>query len=1022
MNKSPFQLARYDHTDLLTKAADFLILQHYGELYTAMSDTSLQVWVCITVEYVTLASLSRDLGTLLTLLFDCPLLHSCTALFAKSHLLGNLLLSQSRETMELFDEAAMAAQIDLVQRLNDPSLRPHPRIVLRWSHIPPFPEVHRSNIPKSNDANRLLMVRGTVVRAAIPHMIEWEVVYQCQSCHGQFTRHADLESFNHHPYPTACGASPTNGKKCTSRKFAKVSSVAAHNTRDYQELKLQEQVQHLNMGSMPRSIAVVIMDNLVGLCNAGDDVTVTGLLARRWGELSFGVKPEVELVLIATHITLNSERKSTNADSTKRDEVSKEFAQFWQDNLDCPLLARNAILRSICPDIYGMYHVKLALAMVLAGGVRVASEASSTRGDSHLLMIGDPGTGKSQLLRFAAKMANRSVMTTGVGTTGAGLTAAAAMDQRGDWGLEAGALVLADGGACCIDEFASIRKEDQTSVHEAMEQQTIHLAKAGIVCQLHTRCSIIAATNPKTKYNVDESMSMNVALGGPLLSRFDVVLVLLDEPDDQWDRSVSSFILAERSKPSLPNDADDADDDAATGELDGEDALVSMFQNGAFDESGVRHKSSARGGADRDLSDLPFGAPTSPAPHSHQRPRQAGGSPSPHGNMDSQSNGGGDIGRAGSASASSHILGLEQSAIFSRSNGVRPGSLLHDIWPIEKLQSYFHWIKSAFKPRLSPEVILIGQRYYARQRQADTPDAARTTARLADSIARLAQGHAKLMARHVATVPDIIFAIVLLESSTFTSAIGGQRFPTVRSFFSADPDADYPQLEAMILEYLDLKELSTTNNTSGSFNERASGSNAQGAPSPGGQAGGSNGPRPFSGYNASQPNFLHSAPRQPQSAPQTPSTPVAAREFVHDEAPPRSAPSIPLVFEEDASQLSLWGARPQASQRSHIAPSRNASPPATPSHFEHSQTTSFNFNGSQAPLHSSTQPSMANSQSSKSSILNPASATADLIPPPPGSDAEMGVWSIAETPALHFSHDDPALRYSQMDTDEDFMM
>lgn len=1014
MNKSPFQISRYDHTDLLTKAADFLILQHYGELYTAMSDTSLQTWVTITVEYAEITSSIRNIERPINPKFTGLFLHSCTALFAKSHLLGNLLLSQSRETMDLFNEAVMAAQIDLCQRLNDPSLRPHPRIVLRWSHIPPFPEVHRSTIPKSNDANRLLMVRGTVVRAAAPHMIEWEVVYQCQTCHGQFTRHADLESFNHHPYPTACGTSPINGKKCTSKKFAKVSSVAAHNTRDYQELKLQEQVQHLDMGSMPRSIAVVIMDNLVGLCNAGDDVTVTGLLARRWGELSFGVKPEVELVLIATNIALNSERKSTSSDSSKRDEVSKEFAQFWQDNLDCPYLARNAILRSICPDIYGMYHVKLALAMVLAGGVRVTSETSTTRGDSHILMIGDPGTGKSQLLRFAAKMANRSVMTTGVGTTGAGLTAAAAVDQRGDWGLEAGALVLADGGACCIDEFASIRKDDQTSIHEAMEQQTIHMAKAGIVCELHTRCSIIAATNPKSKYNIDESVAVNVALGTPLLSRFDVVLVLLDEPDEQWDRSVSSFILAERSRSSLPNDADDAEEDAATGELDTEDALVTMFQNGAFDESAARNKSSMRSGADRDTLDQHFGAPTSPAPNSHHRQRQAGGSPSSIGNMDSQSNGGGDIGRAGSASASSHILGLEQSAIFSRSNGVRGGSLLHDVWPIEKLQSYFHWIKSSFKPRLSAEVTLIGQRYYARQRQADTPDAARTTARLADSIVRLTQGHAKLMARHVATVPDIIFAIVLLESSTFTSSIGGQRFPTVRSFFSADPDADYPQLEAMILDYLDLKELSTTN-TSNTTNERASGSNGSGA-------GGSNGPRPFSGYNASQPNYIRPAQRQPQSIPQTPTTPVSTRAFVDDEAPPRPAPSIPLVFDEDASQLSLWGAKPQASQHSQFAPSRNDTPPATPSQFEQSQTTSFNFGGTQAPLHSSTQQSTAHSQHSKSSILYPASETADLIPPPPGSDADLGVWAT-ETPALQFSHDDPVLHHSsQMDTDEDFMM
>ncbi|KAH9658098.1 putative DNA helicase MCM9 [Citrus sinensis] len=393
--------------------------------------------------------------------------------------IAHLVFSKPADYLRFFEDAAIWAHKIVFDELKSCEKRVekkfiHVRINVSGSPLEcpeTFPSIGRVRVKHHGV---LLTLKGTVIRSGATKMYEGERTYMCRKCKHMFPVYPELETRNSIVLPSHCPSQ--RSKPCEGTNFQFVeNSIICH---DYQEIKIQESTQVLGVGVIPRSILVILKDDLVDIVKAGDDVIVTGILTAKWSPDLKDVRCDLDPVLIANHVRRTNELKS---DIDIPDDIIMQFKQFWSEFKDTPLKGRNAILRGICPQVFGLFTVKLAVALTLIGGVQhVDASGTKVRGESHLLLVGDPGTGKSQFLKFAAKLSNRSVITTGLGSTSAGLTVTAVKDG-GEWMLEAGALVLADGGLCCIDEF----------------------------------------------------------------DRFDIVLVLLDTKNPEWDAVVSSHILAE---------------------------------------------------------------------------------------------------------------------------------------------------------------------------------------------------------------------------------------------------------------------------------------------------------------------------------------------------------------------------------------------------------------------------------------------------------------------------------------------
>lgn len=409
-----------------------------------------------------------------------------------------------------------------------PKLYRNKQVSVRISGCPNVDSIRHLNI---NHINKLVVVEGVCMRRTdvLPRLdIVW---YQCDKC-GCNTNG---------PFDQRTASAPNFKKVCVNCQSGGPFSVSKERTvfENYQKVVIQEITNNVPAGYVPRQKVVVLLGDLVDSVRPGDDLILSGILEARHDatvNAKFGF-PVFSTWIVANYVQKRREKQIKELTDTDIQIIKK---------LSRNPMVREKIITSIAPSIWGHKHIKTAIAMVMFGGVRHEdSDKHVVRGDINLLILGDPGMGKSQFLKYVEQTFPRTVMTTGKGASGVGLTAAVKRDpMTGEWTLEGGAFVLADEGICLIDEFDKMSDKDRISIHEAMEQQSISISKAGIVTSLRARCSVIAAANPIFGcYDPALSLKDNVDLTDPILSRFDIVAVVRDQSFPAHDEHLASHVL-----------------------------------------------------------------------------------------------------------------------------------------------------------------------------------------------------------------------------------------------------------------------------------------------------------------------------------------------------------------------------------------------------------------------------------------------------------------------------------------------
>ncbi|HXX88524.1 MAG TPA: minichromosome maintenance protein MCM [Candidatus Acidoferrum sp.] len=393
----------------------------------------------------------------------------------------------------------------------------------------------------SDHIGRLVMVEGIVVRSTPVRPMVMQAAFKCKRC-GEITPINQTGQFVKAPF--VC-SNPSCGAKGPFDFVQEESSFI-----DSQDLRLQERPEDLPPGQLPRVLnAKLVGSEIVDVARPGDHVSIVGIV-RAFAPARPGVGKLRTFVLFldVNSVEVLGKEPETSMPSPEEEEKILELAKD-------PWIHRK-IISSIAPSIFGYDHVKEAIMYLLFGGVHKTLPDIAIRGEINSLLVGDPGTAKSQLLQYVARIAPRGLYTSGRGTTAAGLTAAVIRERGGGMTLEAGALVLADKGIACIDEMDKMRPEDRVAIHEAMEQHTVSVAKGGIVATLNARTAILAASNPSLgRYEPHRTVAENISLPVTILSRFDLIFVLRDVPNKESDGKMSAHILEIHRKGLSPAEA-----------------------------------------------------------------------------------------------------------------------------------------------------------------------------------------------------------------------------------------------------------------------------------------------------------------------------------------------------------------------------------------------------------------------------------------------------------------------------------